>query len=96
MQAFAGLTKTGKITTSVRKQLNDGTVYTVAQDGLTVKGSSGMSALYMETNSTAVLYIPAGITLKVQGGSGSETMGAGAGIKIPPSSTLIVTGGGRL
>ena len=63
MQAFAGLTKTGKITTSVRKQLNDGTVYTVAQDGLTVKGSSGMSALYMETNSTAVLYIPAGITL---------------------------------
>ena len=96
LSAFAGFTLTGKISSKVRKQLNDQTVYTVTEDNLTVKGSPGWSGLYMAENATAVLYIPAGITLKVQGGDGSGTTGAGAGIEIPQSSTLIVTGGGRL
>ncbi|MBQ6327729.1 MAG: hypothetical protein IJI35_01825, partial [Kiritimatiellae bacterium] len=96
LPVFAGFTRTGTISTSVRKQLNDQTVYTVSVNNLTVSGSSGMSALYLAPNTTAVLYIPTNITLKVKGGSGSETMGAGAGIEIPPSATLIVAGGGRL
>ncbi|MBR4523419.1 MAG: hypothetical protein IKO64_04200, partial [Kiritimatiellae bacterium] len=94
--AEAGFTKTGKITGNARKRLENGTVYTVAQDELSVKGSSGWSGLYLDANSTAVLYIPAGMTLKVTGGSASDRTGAGAGIEIPPSSTLIVTGGGTL
>ena len=96
LSAFAGFTLTGKISSKARKQLYDQTVYTVTEENLTVKGSPGWSGLYMAENATAVLYIPAGITLKVQGGAGSDTTGAGAGIEIPASSTLIVTGGGRL
>ena len=94
--AEAGFTKTGKITGNARKRLENGTVYTVAQDGLSVKGSSGWSGLYLDANSTAVLYIPAGMKLTVTGGSASDRTGAGAGIEVPPSSTLVVTGGGKL
>ena len=99
LPVFAGFTRTGTISTSVRKQLNDQTVYTVSVNNLTVSGSSGMSALYLAPNTTAVLYIPTNITLKVKGGSansGTKGCGAGAGIEIPLSSTLIITGGGRL
>ena len=93
--AEAGFTTHKKIESSGRRKLESYTVYTVT-DNFTVKGGSGLSAYYMDENSIAVLYIPSNKTLKVTGGKGSGTSGAGAGIEIPSSSTLIITGGGTI
>ena len=43
-----------------------------------------------------MLYIPNGVTLTVNGGNASGTEGAGAGIRVDPGSTLVVTGEGTL
>ena len=91
----AGLTHTGTINSSGRKHLSNGYVYTVAND-VTIKAGAGLSGIYLDANSTAVLYIPSGVTLKVQGGAGQGTSGGGAGIEVPSTSSLVVTGGGRL
>lgn len=91
----AGFTHTGTINSSGRKHLSNGYVYTVAND-VTIKAGAGLSGIYLDANSTAVLYMPSGVTLKVQGGAGQGTSGAGAGIEVPSSSTLVVTGGGKL
>ena len=82
----AGFTHTGTINSSGRKHLSNGYVYTVAND-VTIKAGAGLSGIYLDANSTAVLYIPSGVTLKVQGGAGQGTSGAGAGIEVPSSST---------
>ena len=71
------------------------TVYRVPTDWWLV-ASAGNNALNVADNATAVLYIPKGVTLTVNGGNASGTTGAGSGIYVPSSSTLIVTGGGKL
>ena len=93
--AQAGFTNAVNINSNVRKNLENNTVYTVTGD-FEVKGSTGYSAYTMAENSTAVIYIPSGKTLTLQGGKAHEKSGAGAGIEVPPSSTLIITGSGRL
>ena len=88
--AQAGLSHAGTINKSGRKHLQNDYVYTVAND-VTIKGGSGLSAMYMDDNSTVVLYIPSNVTLTVKGGAGSGTTGGGAGISVPSSSTLVIT-----
>ncbi len=55
-----------------------------------------MSALKVAENSTAVIYVPRGMGLVVNGGTASGATGAGAGIEVPSSSTLVITGGGTI
>lgn len=47
-------------------------------------------------NATVVLYIPQGVTLTARGANGSGRTGGGAGILVPPSSTLVITGAGTV
>lgn len=47
-------------------------------------------------NATVVLYVPAGVTLTARGANGSGRTGGGAGIRVPQSATLIITGEGTV
>jgi len=93
--AEAGFTKTQTIDTGGRKTLADGNIYIIADD-ISVTAGAGQSAYTVNENATAVLYIPAGKKLTLKGGAGSGVTGAGAGIAVPTTSTLVVTGEGKL
>ena len=93
--AEAGFTHSQTIGTTSRRKLEGNTVYLVTSD-LEIRASSGFSAFSMDANSTSVLYVATGKTLTLQGGNASGTTGAGAGIEIPSSSLLIITGGGTI
>ena len=93
--AEAGFTKTMNLSGG-RKTLENGTIYILTDNEDTVTASSGFSAYKVNDNATAVLYIPSGKKLTLKGGAASGTSGAGAGIEVPASSTLIVVGGGTL
>jgi hypothetical protein len=81
--------------TSAGSTLSNNTLYVVQQtSSLTVTG--GKSGLTVQPNSTVALYIAEGATLSVKGSSAPNKNGAGAGIEVPSSSTLVVTGGGTL
>ena len=74
--------------------LADQTLYYITDDR-TLNGSGG-SALNVAAKATTAIFIPAGRTLTVKGGSANATTGAGAGINLPADATLVVTGGGKL
>ena len=93
--AEAGFTKTQSITGGGHKTLYDKTIY-IIDDDISVTAGAGQSAYTVNENATVVLYIPAGKKLTLKGGAGSGITGAGAGLEIPSSSTLIVVGGGTL
>jgi hypothetical protein len=79
------------------KELRNGTVYVVPQNATIARPStSANSALYVNNNSTAVIYIPSNVTLTVKGGNAQGTEGAGAGIRLNSGATLVVTGQGKL
>ena len=78
----AGFTQSQTINTKVRRKLENGHIYNVMSD-LDARGATGFSAFYMDPNSTAVLYIAAGKTLRLNGGNATGMTGAGAGIEIP-------------
>ena len=61
-----------------------------------IDGSANSPALKVEDGKTAVLFIPKGVTLTVNGGNSDGLSGAGAGISVPRTSKLIVTGEGEL
>lgn len=96
--AWGGFTQTGTInkSTSFNTQLRDGYVYTVTEDTTITSSWSGTSALWLSDNATVVIYIPTNVTLTVKGGDGSSTSNGGAGIFVPPSSTLVICGEGKL
>ncbi len=93
--AEAGFTRTVDITNNSRRRLSDNCIYRVVKD-MTVSVSAGLSAFYVESGATAVIYIPEGKTLTLKGGAASGTTGAGAGIDVPYGSTLVIVGGGKL
>ena len=57
---------------------------------------AGWSGMAVKDNATAVLYVPAGVTLTVRGANGNGRTGGGAGIWVPETSTLIITGEGTV
>lgn len=67
---------------------------TVSNSGNNVNGD--LSALFVNDGATAVIYIPQGVTLTVNGHDAIGANGAGAGIRVPSQATLIITGGGTL
>lgn len=76
--------------------MTDGNTY-VIQNSVTFSnfmiGGSGMT---VADGATVVLYVPAGITLTAIGAHGSGQIGGGAGIRVPETSTLIITGEGTV
>lgn len=78
--------------------LQDGTVYTVDKT-MTLDGNSTggfINGLAVAEGATVTLYIPAGVILTVFGQDADGQHGAGAGIYVPASSTLYITGEGTL
>ena len=53
------------------------------------------SALKIAENSRVTLRIPAGVTVTLFGGNAQGKSGAGAGIEVPPTSSLSVVGDGK-
>ena len=93
--AHAGFTT--KVDLTDKRELRDGCVYCVPSGkNTTLRSSSGASPLWVSPGSTAVIYIPEYAALELQGGSGSYTYGAGAGVRVPSGATLVVTGKGSL
>ena len=86
------------------KDLPDGgplahnTTYRLTSSSKRIDGASGSqaSALWLPENATVAIYLPVGTSLEVNGGDGSGRNGGGAGICVPSSSTLVLTGGGKL
>lgn len=92
--ALAGNNAT-PIPTVAGSTLNNGNLYIVSGN-LTITGTAGQSGLIVANSATVAIYIPTGASLTVNGGNGSGSTPGGAGIYLPPSSTLVVTGGGTL
>ena len=69
--ARAGFTTSSTIT-SWDQTLSDGVVYSVSQS-MTVGAWAGYNALRVADGATAVLYLPAGVTLTVNGGNATGT-----------------------
>ena len=76
--------------------MTDGNTYVIQNSvsfSNTMVGGSGMS---VENGATVVLYIPEGVTLTAIGANGSGRTGGGAGIRVPATTTLIITGEGMV
>lgn len=93
LAARAGFTSSDLLSNT--STLRDGVIYEVPSS-LNIEAFNGNDAYKVAENATAVIYIPAGVTLSVKGGNADGTKGAGAGIYVPEGSKLIVTGGGRI
>lgn len=65
-------------------------------DNLTITASAGQSALVIGEKQTVTIYLKNNAILTLTGGAASGTTGAGAGIHVPESSSLYVTGEGTI
>lgn len=70
--------------------------YYFVTSNVTINARNSYSAMKVEDGNTAVIYIAKGCTLTVRGGDASGSEGAGCAISVPGSSTLIITGEGKL
>ena len=76
--------------------MTDGNTY-VIQNSVTFSNSTiGGNGMSVEAGATVVLYVPQNVTLTAVGANGSGQTGGGAGIRIPATSTLVITGEGRM
>lgn len=87
-----------ELTSSMRGQsLQSGKIYCVENNDVSISGSTNQAGLYVSSGTTAVIYIAAGRTLTIKGGSASDnTIGGQPGIYLPKGATLMVTGEGTL
>ena len=76
--------------------MTDGNTY-VIQDSVSFSNTTvGGSGISVESNSTVVIYVPKNVTLTATGANGEGRIGGGAGICVPETSTLIITGEGSV
>ena len=76
--------------------MTDGNTY-VIQDSVSFSNTTtGCSGISVESNSTVVIYVPKNVTLRASGANGEGRIGGGAGICVPETSTLIITGEGMV
>lgn len=75
--------------------LENDVIYTITQN-VTITASGSNSALKVADNGVATINIPKGLTLSVFGGDGNGRISGGAGIYVPQTSRLIITGEGTL
>lgn len=76
--------------------MTDGNTYVIKNSVEFSNSTAGGSGMSVEDYATVVLYIPAGVTLTATGAHGSGRIGGGAGICVPESATLIITGEGTV
>ena len=76
--------------------MTSGNTYVVKNSVTFSNSTAGGSGMSVADNATAVLYIPAGVTLTARGANGSGQIGGGAGIRVPQTATLIITGEGTV
>ena len=74
--------------------MTDGNTYVIRNSVVFSNSNSGGSGMSVADNATAVLYIPKGVTLTTIGANGNGRTGGGAGIRVPETATLIITGEG--
>ncbi len=76
--------------------MTDGNTY-VIQDSVSFSCSTaGGSGMTVADGATVVIFVPSNVTLTAIGANGSGQTGGGAGIRVPESSTLIITGEGTV
>ena len=76
--------------------MTDGNTYVIQNSVEFSNSTAGGSGMSVADNATVVLYVPAGVTLSATGANGSGRIGGGAGIRVPESATLVITGEGMV
>jgi len=76
--------------------MTDGNTYVIQNSVSFSNSTAGGSGMSIEDGATVVLYVPAGISLTAVGANGSGQIGGGAGIRVPETSTLVITGDGMV
>lgn len=76
--------------------MTDGNTYVIQNSVSFSNSSTGGSGMNVKDGATVVLYVPEGVTLTANGADGEGRTGGGAGIRVPDSSTLIITGDGMV
>ena len=76
--------------------MTDGNTY-VIQNSVSFSNSTvGGSGMTVTDGATVVVYVPTNVTLTAIGANGSGRTGGGAGIRVPETATLIITGEGTV
>jgi len=81
---------------SVGVILEDGGIYQVYSDTTITNSVTGGAGITIPEGAEVCIFVKKGATLRVTGGDGAETVGGGAGILVPSSSKLILTGAGTV
>ena len=76
--------------------MTDGNTYVIQNSVSFSNSTTGGSGMTVADNATVVLYVPAGVTLTATGANGSGRTGGGAGIRVPETARLIITGEGTV
>ena len=76
--------------------MTDGNTYVIQDSVAFSNTTAGCSGISVESNSTVVIYVPKNVTLTASGANGEGRIGGGAGICVPETSTLIITGEGMV
>ena len=76
--------------------MTDGNTYVVQNSVSFSNSTAGGSGMTVADNAMVVLFIPTNVTLRAIGANGSGQTGGGAGIRVPATATLIITGEGTV
>lgn len=90
------LTTVEEVTDLAKFSPKDGKHYIFKQNLDYTNPSAGGNGITIPENATVIFDITPGVNIKVKGGNAYGMKGAGAGVYVPESSKLIITGGGTL
>lgn len=76
--------------------MTDGNTYVIQNSVSFSNTTAGGSGISVEDGATVVVYVPTGVALTATGANGSGQTGGGAGIRVPETSTLVITGEGTV
>ena len=76
--------------------MTDGNTYVIQNSVTFSNATAGCSGISVESNATVVIYVPKDVTLTATGANGEGRIGGGAGICVPETSMLVITGEGRV
>ena len=76
--------------------MTDGNTYVIQNSVSFSNSTAGGSGMTVDDGATVVIYVPTGVTLTATGANGSGRTGGGAGIRVPVTSTLVITGEGTV
>lgn len=77
-------------------ELTDGNTYVIQNSVEFSNSTAGGSGMSVADGATVVIYIPKDVTLTAIGAHGSGQIGGGAGIRVPETATLVITGEGKV